>query len=329
MRRAGPAGRRVSTTGTPWRSANATAARASAPSTATPPPTTSSGRRALRSSRRRRVERSRVGPRPRDAVQARREHRLREVERLGLDVLRQGQHHRARIGRVGEDPRDLRQRRDQLLGPDDPVEVPRDGAERVVDARREIPEVLDLLEHRVGRPAGERVTRQEQDGQPVRHRRPRRRHHVQGTWPDRRRHRHDLPTVHRLGVGDGGEGHALLRLAAPGRQPVADVVERGTQSQHVPMPEDREDAGEERHLGAVEQLGALGHHPSHERLGGGQPNGGCHAGASRGGEWLAAVVPPVRRPAPRRAPRPRPGQGSGLGGVRPAVLRAGRGHRPR
>ena len=109
---------------------------------------------------------------------------------------------------------------------------------------------------------------------------------------------HDLAAVRGPGVGDRGERHALLVLAAPGRQLVAHLVQRGAEPEDVAVAEDREDAGEQRHLGAVEQLGALGGHPPHQRLGGGQPDGGRRVIGPVSG-WSRS--PPSRRRGHRAA----------------------------
>jgi hypothetical protein len=151
-------------------------------------------------------------------VHDRLEQRRREVERLRLHVLGQRERHRAAVRRVGQYPRDLRQRRQQLLGPGDPVEVAAHGPERVVDRRRAVAEVLHLLQHRVGRAVDERVPRQEQQRQPVGVRDPGRGDHVQRAGPDRRRRDAHLPPVRGLREPHGREGHALLVLPTPHRK---------------------------------------------------------------------------------------------------------------
>ena len=214
-----------------------------------------------------------VGSLARHAVHPRGEHRHGEVVLLGLHVLRQAQHHRPGVGRVGEHAGHLRQRRQQLLRPGDPVEVARDRPERVVHARGRVAEVLHLLQHRVGAPAGERVAGQQQHRQPVGVGQTGRGHHVERPRTGRGRRRHHLPAVHRPREADRGQRHALLVLTAPGRQLVLDVVQRGAEPEHVAVPEDRENPCEQRHLGAVQQLGTLRDHPLHQRLRRRQPHG--------------------------------------------------------
>ena len=223
-----------------------------------------------------------VGSRPGHAVHPGVEERRGEVPLLDLHVLGQGERDRAGVGGVGEDPCDLRQRGQQLLGPGDPVEVARDRPERVVDRRRRVAEVLDLLEHRIGRPAGEGVTGEEQHREPVGVRDAGCGHHVERARADGRRRGHHLAAVCRPRVGHRGQCHALLVLAAPGRQGVACLVQRGAEPQHVAVAEDREDTGEQRHLGPVEQLRALRGHPAHQCLRHGQAYGRLgHRGSSR------------------------------------------------
>ena len=231
-------------------------------------------------------KRGRVRSRPGDAVESRREHRRRKRVRLGLHVLWQRDDDGAGIGRVGEDAGDLRKRGDELLGSRDPIEIPTDRPERVIDRGRRVTERLDLLEHRVRRPALEGVAGEQEDRDPVRVRDAGGRDHVERTRADRRRRDHHLSPVHRLPEADRREGHPLLGIAAPGRQPVAFLVEGRAETEHVAVPEDAEHAREQGHLGAVEELGSLGDHPADERLCGrelhrrhAEPPGGDSSGA--------------------------------------------------
>ena len=65
-----------------------------------------------------------------------------------------------------------------------------------------------------------------------------------------------------LGVGDRGMRHRLLVLAAPGRQRVADAVQRLADAGDVAVAEDRPDALDE----ALAVLGHLHAQPAHHRL---------------------------------------------------------------
>ncbi len=91
------------------------------------------------------------------------EEALRIVEGFGLHVLAERQRHRAAIERIGQHLHGALQRRDDLLGPGDAVEIARDRAEGVVGRNRAVAEILDLLQHRIGRAVGEDVAGQEQD----------------------------------------------------------------------------------------------------------------------------------------------------------------------
>ena len=95
------------------------------------------------------------------------EEALGVVERFGLDVLAEGERHRAAFGRVGQHRDRARQRRHDLLGPHDAVEIARDRAEAIVGAHRAVAEILDLLQHRIGAAIGEDVARQQQHRQPI------------------------------------------------------------------------------------------------------------------------------------------------------------------
>ena len=109
----------------------------------------------------------------------------REVERVALDVLGQRQHHGAGVHRVGQHPHRVRQRGEQLLGPVDAVEEPRDRPERVVDGGVGLDRVLQLLQHRALPAGGVGVAGQQQHGQPVHRRQPGRGDQVQRARADR------------------------------------------------------------------------------------------------------------------------------------------------
>ena len=218
-----------------------------------------------------RLDVARIGPRPADVVDLRLEEPLREVVRLGLDVLRQGEERRPARRRVEHHGERLRQRPDDLGGLGDPVPVAAHRLEGVGHGQRRVVEVLDLLEHGIDDPVLEGVAGEEQDRQAVGVGDGRGGHHVRRARPDRRRRDHDPPAAHGLGVGDGGEGHRLLVVAAVGRQLVLDRLERLAKRRHVAMAEDREDAREDRHVLAVDPR-PLREQPLHDGLGGGQPD---------------------------------------------------------
>ena len=197
------------------------------------------------------------------------EERLREVVRLGLDVLWEREEGRATRRRVQHDRQRLRQRADDLGGIGDPVPVAADGLERVRHRHGRVTEVLDLLEDRIDDPVLEGVAGEEEDREAIGVGDGGRRHHVGRAGSDRRRGDHDPPATHGLGVGHAGERHRLLVLAAVRRELVLHRLERLGQGCHVAMTEDREDAGEERDLLAVDPR-PLREQPSHDRLGRGE-----------------------------------------------------------
>ena len=93
-----------------------------------------------------------------------------------------------------------------------------------------------------------------------------------GAGADRGRRDHDLAAPLGLGEADRGQRHRLLVLAAPGRQLVLHRLQRLAEAGDVAVPEDREDAGEERHFPAIDH-GPLGGQIAHQGLRHGQPDG--------------------------------------------------------
>ena len=247
------------------------------------------------------LELATVGPQPAQLVHLGVEQPLREVVGLGLDILRQADERRAAVGRIEHRLDRERQRPCKLLGPGDPVPVPADHAERVVDRHGRVVETLDLLQHGVGDPALEGVPREKQDREPIRVGDPGGRDHVQGARADRRGRDHQLAPPRRLRVRDSGQGHPLLVLRAVGRKGRAGACERLPEAERIAVAEDREGAGEERGLPAVEH-GPLRHEPAHDRLGSGQAHG-PQAGSR--------FKPSPARPGPPRARRePCPAHGA-------------------
>ena len=189
-----------------------------------------------------------IGPRPAKLVHPGLEKRSRVVPGLGLDVLREPDECRATVRGVEHRLDRERQALRNLLRRHDAVPVARHRAECVVDRGRRRAEVLDLLQHRVGNPALERVAREDQEGQPIGHCRCSRRDHVRRPRPDRRGRDHDLPAPSSLRERDGRKGHSLLVLAAIHRQLVGCLPKCVPEAEHVPVSEDREHAGKERRL---------------------------------------------------------------------------------
>ena len=77
-----------------------------------------------------------------------------------------------------------RQGREHVFGPGDAIVVAAYGTEAVVGANGCVPEILDLLQDRVGEPVGEDVAGQQQHRQAVHVRQCRGRDHVGGAGAD-------------------------------------------------------------------------------------------------------------------------------------------------
>ena len=243
-----------------------------------------------------------AAPRPRPRVRARpgatrRGGHRRSVEEafgivigLGLHVLAEGQRHRPAFGRIGQHRHGAVERRDQLLGPRDAVEIARHRPEAVIDATRAVAEILDLLQHRIGQAVGEDIAGQQQHRQAVDMGDRRGRHHVGGAGADRGGAGHHAAAAHRLGEGDRRMRHRLLIVGAIGRQFVAHAIERLADARDIAMAEDRPDAGEDRQLLAVD----LGHLAGEEARQAPAPwSGGwswsCHV--SRSSQDSCSVIP--------------------------------------
>src|SRR5690606_15763256 len=96
---------------------------------------------------------------------------------------------------------------------------------------------------------------------------------------------------------DRGERHALLVLTAPRRQLVAVLLEGVAERRDVAVAEDREHAGEQRRLCAVDH-GALGDQVADDGFGGGDLHGRSPLDAVRSGRTIAAA----RSMAPATSP---------------------------
>ena len=227
----------------------------------------------------RRVELGGVGLRAARRPDTLGEKAFRIVEGLGLHVLAERQRHRAAFGRIGQHLHGAVERRDDLLGPRDAVEIARHGAEAVVGADGAVAETFHLLQHRIGRAVGEDVAGKQQHRQAVDVGECCGRHHVGRARADRGRRRHEAAAETRLGEGDRGMRHRLLVVRAVGRQLVADLVERLADAGDIAMAEDRPDAAEDRQLLAVDH-GHLPRHEAGQRLRHRQADGFCHRRSS-------------------------------------------------
>ncbi len=206
------------------------------------------------------------------AMDLRGEERFGIIVSLRLHVLAEGERDRAAISRVGEHDKRPRQRRNELFGANNAVEIARHRAEAIVGADRAVAEILDLLQHRIGAAIGEDIARQQQDGQAVDVSERGGGDHVGCAGADRRRARHHAPPTRGLGEGDRRVRHRLLIVSAIGRECLARRVERFAQTRDIAVPEDREHPREQRRDLAVD-LGLLRREEADSRLGGGEAKG--------------------------------------------------------
>ena len=221
-----------------------------------------------------------VGARPPDAMHHRLEEDLRVIERFALRVLRQAEECRATVGGIEQRGDRLRQRLQDLLRAPNPVPVARHGAKGVVHRGRRRFEMLDLLEHGIGKSVGESVAGKKEYGQAVGMSDRRRGHHVGRAGPDRAHADHDASAQLRLRVGDSCQGHRLLVLAAPGGQPILHRFERLGEARDIAVAENPEYAGEQR-LDTLVSLDLLGTEITDQGLSHGQAD--ClHRGHSSG-----------------------------------------------
>ena len=202
------------------------------------------------------------------------------------------------VGRVGQHAHRAHQRRGELLGPPDPVEVGRDRAERVVDGEVAGVRLLELLQQRRGGAVRERVGGQQQHGQPVDRRQRGAGQHVRRAGPDAGGDDPGLAALLHPRVRDGGVHHRLLVAAEHVRQQLG-LLELGLEQRlpdagDVAVAEDAEAAGEELLLDPV-GLAVLGAEEVDRRLRDGHPHGLGHQesslAVSRGStSWSAHVL---------------------------------------
>ena len=170
--------------------------------------------------------------------------RFRVIVRLGLRVLAQRKRNGAAARSVHKGGHGPRQRRNNLFGPRDPVEISGYRTETVVRAYRTVAEILDLLQYGVRAAIGEHVPGQKQDGQTVGVRKGRRRNQIRGAGSDRGRARHGPPPHVGLRVGDRRQRHGLLVVRPPGGQNVLVRKQRLAHGRHVAVAENSPHARE-------------------------------------------------------------------------------------
>ncbi|MNR14260.1 hypothetical protein D3C85_1307270 [compost metagenome] len=128
-------------------------------------------------------------------------------------------------------------------------------------------EVFHLLQHRVRCAGDEDVARQQQHRQTVDVRGGRGGHQVVAAGADRGGHRHHAAAEVCLGIGGGGQRHALLVVGAEGGQRIAHRVQRLAEARHVAVAENGPHPAKKLLARAV-----FGHHIlrgqiAHQRLG--------------------------------------------------------------
>ena len=254
--------------------------------------------------RRRFLDLARIGRDAAQAMHALVEEARRIVVGLGLHVLAEGERHRPAFGRIGQHRHRAVERRHDLLGPRDAVEIARHRTEAVIGAHRAVAEILDLLQHRIGPAVGEHVAGDQQHRQAIDMRDRGGGDHVGRAGADRGGAGHHPPAARGLGEGDRGMRHRLLVVGAIGRQRVARGVERLAHARDIAMAEDREHAVEQALLLARRSrlAGRSGSEPSPARRSSGSLS--WRFPASINVRRLAAFQsPPSRRqPARRLAP---------------------------
>ena len=261
----------VSATGTPWASANACSASVAWPYS-TPPPATIIGRLACRKRSTAALISSATRRGRMKVDHARFEELSREIPRRGLHVLRQGERHGSAQRRIGQHAQRARQRRQQLRGMHDAVEIARYGLERVVGGNAAVVKVLDLLQNRIRRARDEDVAGQQQHRQTVHMRERCSGQQIGRAGANGGRDRHHPAPEMRLRIGNRTMCHGLFVMRAQRRQFMTMLIQRFADARDVAVSEDREHAAEQRFgAGAVLGPDALRREVADQRLRRGKP----------------------------------------------------------
>ena len=107
---------------------------------------------------------------------------------------------------------------DNLRGMRDAIPEPRYGLKRIIHAQGRVPEMLQLLQHRIGQAGQKRITAQHQHRQAVRMGQRGSGQKVRRSRTRRGGAKHETLTQAMLGIGRRGESHALFVLPAIQRQ---------------------------------------------------------------------------------------------------------------
>jgi hypothetical protein len=154
----------------------------------------------------------------------------------------------------------------------------------------EIAKTLQLLQHRVGPAAGEHVTGQQQHGKSIDVRDRGCGHHVGGARADGGRTRQEPPASIGLGEGDRAVRHRLFVVGAKRGQAIAHAGQCFTERRDVTVAEDREHAGNQRGVPAVDD-GLLRDEVAHQRLAHRESHGLSHGQPVA---WLRPARPACR-----------------------------------
>ena len=173
------------------------------------------------------------------------------VERFGLHVLRHGDTDRTGVGGTGQHTHRVDAGGHQLFGTLDAIPVFAHRAERIVGGGGNGVELLDLLQHRVGLTARERIAGQHKQRNAVRRGGTAGGDHVERTRADGRGAGDDLAAMLLLGIGDGGVRHALLIVSLIVGQVVTALFERLADTDHTAVTEDTENTFDELGFHAV------------------------------------------------------------------------------
>ena len=170
---------------------------------------------------------------------------------LTLNVLGHGNADRTGVCGIGQHPEGVDHSAHQLLRTDNAVPVAAHGLESVVSGGGQGVGVLHLLQNGVGLTAGVGVAGQHQQGDVVGGGGAAGGDHVGGAGAHGGGGNADLLTLHLLGEGHGGLGHALLVLALIDLQVLGLLAQRLAETHHVAVAGNDEHAADEAVLGTV------------------------------------------------------------------------------
>ncbi len=214
-----------------------------------------------------------IGALPALTPQARLQKMRRNLERLGLYILAEGERHRPAFRRIGEDGHGAVERRHDLFGPRDAVEIARHRAETIIRGDGAVAEILHLLQHRIGAARGEDVAGQQQHRQPVHMRDGGGGDHIRRAGTDGGGAGHHAAAARGFGESAGRQRHRLLIMRAEDRQCLPRLIQRLAEPGDIAVAENRPDAAEQR-LNGTARLHFLSGQEACAILSGGQSHRG-------------------------------------------------------